>query len=90
MLTEHATPANITFQQTIDALAGRLVQLGAAAHDAQIQAYALVYRALQAQAAALAYIDTYWVLAIGASIMCGLSLFLKKNVATSNAENVAV
>jgi hypothetical protein len=45
---------------------------------------------VQAQAAALAYIDTYWLLAIGASIMCGLSLFLKKNVAGRNAENAAV
>ena len=81
ILTEHATAANTTFPQTIDALTGRLMQLGAAAHDAQTQAYALVYRALQAQAAALAYIDTYWLLAIGASIMCGLSLFLRKNIA---------
>jgi MFS transporter, DHA2 family, multidrug resistance protein len=90
MLTEHTTTANVMFQQTIDVLTSRLVVLGAAAHDAQIQAYALVYRSLQAQAAALAYIDTYWLLAIGASIMCGLSLFLKKNiVGASNTEKVA-
>jgi DHA2 family multidrug resistance protein len=83
-LTEHTTTANVTFQQTIDALTGRLVQLGAAAHDAQIQAYALVYRALQAQAAALAYIDTYWVLALGATVMCVVSLFLRKNLPGAN------
>lgn len=28
----------------------------------------------------LAYIDTYWVLALGALVMCGVSLFLKKNL----------
>jgi hypothetical protein len=47
-------------------------------------AYALVYRTVQRQAMALAYIDTYWMLAIGAAIMCALSLFLKKNVAPRN------
>ena len=57
------------------------MHLGAAAHDAQAGAYAIVYRTVQGQAMALAYIDTYWLLAIGAAIMCCLSLFLKKNVA---------
>jgi multidrug efflux pump len=67
--------------QVIDALTARLVHLGAAAHDAQAGAYALVYRTVQGQAMALGYIDTYWLLAVGAAIMCCLSLFLKKNVA---------
>lgn len=90
VLTEHTTAADFQFQRAVDALAGRLVQLGAAVHDAQTQAYAIVYRALQAQAAALAYIDTYWVLAVGASIMCGLSLLLKKNLAGRDALGTAV
>jgi DHA2 family multidrug resistance protein len=78
MLTEHTTAANLQFQHAVDALAGRLVHFGSAAHDAKGMAYAMVYRGLQAQA--LAYIDTYWILAIGASIMCAASLFLKKNL----------
>jgi DHA2 family multidrug resistance protein len=82
-LTEHTTPANPQFQQAIDALTGRLTELGAAVLDAQ--AYAIVYRALEAQASTLAYIDAFWVLAIGASIMCCLSLFLKKNLPGADA-----
>ena len=44
-----------------------------------MRAYAMVYGALQAQASAIAYIDTYWILAVAASVMCGLSFLLKKN-----------
>jgi DHA2 family multidrug resistance protein len=48
-------------------------------HEAERQAYARIYRELQAQAATLAYIDTFWVLAVGATIMFFLSFLLKKN-----------
>ena len=34
-----------------------------------MQAYARIYQGLQAQAATLAYIDTFMVLAVGAAIM---------------------
>jgi DHA2 family multidrug resistance protein len=80
VLAEHTTAGDPYFQQAVDALAGRLAQLGTAAHEAQAQAYAMLYRALRAQAATLAYIDTYWVLGLGAAIMCGLSLFLRRNL----------
>jgi DHA2 family multidrug resistance protein len=84
-LTEHTTGANLPFQQAVDAVAARLAQLGAAAHDAQAQAYAVVYRTLQAQASTLAYIDAFWILAVGAAIMCCLSLFLRKNLPGSDS-----
>lgn len=90
VLTEHTTAGNVQFQHTLDALAGRLVQFGVSLHDAQAQAYAMVYRSLQAQATALAYIDTYWVLALGALVMCGVSLFLKKNLPGANAVETAM
>ena len=80
MLTEHTTAASMPFENAVDALAGHLVQFGSAVHEAQIAAYAMIYRGLQAQAVTLAYIDTYWVLALGALVMCGVSLFLKKNL----------
>jgi hypothetical protein len=48
-------------------------------HEAEIAAYARIYRSLQAQAASLAYIDTFMVLAVGAAIMFCLSFALKKN-----------
>ena len=42
-------------------------------------AFARIYQGLQAQAASLAYIDTFMVLAVGAAIMFCLSWVLKKN-----------
>jgi MFS transporter, DHA2 family, multidrug resistance protein len=44
-----------------------------------MQAYARIYQSLQAQAASLAYIDTFMVLCVGAAIMFGLAFVLKKN-----------
>jgi hypothetical protein len=42
-------------------------------------AYGLLYRTVVYQATTLAYIDTFWVLAMGAAIMFVLSFALKKN-----------
>jgi DHA2 family multidrug resistance protein len=54
--------------------------------DAHHTAYARVYGMLQAQAATLSFIDTYWILAVGAGIMFGLSFLLKKNVPGGGGE----
>ena len=78
-LVSHTTPGNQNFQSMINGLAQRLALSGMSLHEAQTQAYARIYRAVQGQAATLAYIDTYWVLAVGAVIMFFLSFFLKKN-----------
>jgi DHA2 family multidrug resistance protein len=48
-------------------------------NEAHAQAYARIYQAVQAQAASLAYIDTFMVLAIGSAIMFFLAFMLKKN-----------
>jgi hypothetical protein len=63
----------------VNGLAHRLAQSGLGAHEAKMSAYARIYQGLQAQAGALAYIDTFMVLAVGASIMFFLSFILKKN-----------
>jgi DHA2 family multidrug resistance protein len=44
-----------------------------------MQAYGQLYRMVIAQATALAYIDTFWVLAIGAAVMVPLSFTLRRN-----------
>jgi MFS transporter, DHA2 family, multidrug resistance protein len=44
-----------------------------------LAAYARIYQAVQAQASAAAYIDTFMVLAVGAAIMIFLAFMLKKN-----------
>ena len=47
--------------------------------DAQVQAYARAYRSLQVQSQTLAYIDTFMVLAVAASLMFLLSFVVRKN-----------
>jgi len=78
-LVSHTTLGNQGFQQAISGMAQRMVHSGMSLHEAQAQAYARIYRALQAQAATLAYIDTFWILAVGAAIMFVLSFLLQKN-----------
>ena len=80
ILAGYASPGSPTFQNAVNGLAQRLAHAGMSLHEAQMQAYARLYRAIQGQASTLAYIDTYWVLAIGAAMMFFLSFVLKKNV----------
>ena len=70
---------NPNFANSAQALAQRLANAGVGKHEAQITAYAQIYQSVQAQAASLAYIDTFKVLAVGAGIMFCLAFALKKN-----------
>ena len=79
MLVGHANPGSQTFQHALDGLTSRLTGFGVSLHDARTYAYARIYRQLEAQAATLAYIDVFWMLAIGASIMFVMSFLLAKN-----------
>jgi len=78
-LAVHATPGHPTFAQAAKSLAARLAESGLDASRAATQAYARLYRVLIIQATTLAYIDTFWVLCIGAGIMFLLSFALKRN-----------
>ena len=60
-------------------LTEQLASSGLDQHTAQLTAYARIYRAVQAQASAAAYIDTFMVLSIGSAIMIFLAFALKKN-----------
>jgi len=60
-------------------LAQHVANSGVGKHEAQMTAYAQIYQSLQAQAASLAYIDTFMVLCVGAAIMFCLAFVLKKN-----------
>ena len=60
-------------------LVARLTRYGVNPQDAVKKAYAVVYGALQSQAATLAYIDTFWILSVGATVMFLLSFVLKRN-----------
>jgi len=90
VLSNHTTQASEAFHNLISGLTKRFVQTGMSPPDAQAHAYARAYRAVQAQAATLAYIDVFWLLSIGAAIMFVLSFFLRKNDPGGGGEGVAV
>jgi DHA2 family multidrug resistance protein len=78
-LASHVTAGNLTFSETVTALAHRLNAAGLDSYLALRQAYGRTYRATIAQATTLAYIDTFSILAVVAAIMFLLSFALKKN-----------
>ncbi len=78
-LVEYARPDNPNFQNSANGLAQHLAHSGIGAHEAYAQAVARIYQGLQAQAASLAYIDTFMVLCLGSAIMFFLAFALKKN-----------
>jgi len=78
-LSAHVTPTQPLFVRAVKMLSARLVAGGLSSSRAADQAYARLYRLLVGQATTLAYIDTFWVLCIGAGIMFLLSFALRKN-----------
>ena len=86
ILIGHTSPGSQPFRNAISGLAQRLAASGMSVHDAQIGSYARIYRAVQAQAATLAYVDTFMILAIGAGIMFGLAFLLRKNNPSGGGE----
>jgi DHA2 family multidrug resistance protein len=79
ILGDHIRADSANLQNTVTALAQHLARSGLGAHEAQVQAYARIYQTVQAQAASLAYVDTFMVLAWGAAAMFLLTFILKKN-----------
>jgi DHA2 family multidrug resistance protein len=78
-LVYNARLDNPNFLNSSNSLAQHLAHSGLGKQGGQAQAYARIYRGLQAQAASLAYIDTFMVLAVLSAIMFCLSFALKKN-----------
>jgi MFS transporter, DHA2 family, multidrug resistance protein len=79
VLAEHSSIVNQNFQAAVQGTAQQLARAGLSTFGAQQQALARLYAEVRVQAAALAYIDTYWVLAVAALMMFGLSFLLQKN-----------
>jgi DHA2 family multidrug resistance protein len=79
ILVGYARPDNPNFQNALNGLAARVAQGGTGPPQAKAQALGRIYQAVQAQAASLAYIDTFMVLAVGAASMILLSFVLRKN-----------
>ncbi len=70
---------NPSFQAQLGDMVHRLAAAGLGTWEAQRQAYARFYEMVQRQAQALAYIDTFWLLAVGAALMFGLAFLLERN-----------
>jgi DHA2 family multidrug resistance protein len=79
VMSSHTTSFDPALQNQVAGLSRQLVHSGISAADAQTHAYGIIYQGMQAQAQTLAYIDTYKVLAIGASIMFLLAFIVRKN-----------
>jgi hypothetical protein len=79
MLVSSISDANPTFQITSRALAQRFHHFGFNTPDSQRLALSMIYRSILNQAATLSYLDTYWVFAMGATVMFALSFLVKRN-----------
>jgi DHA2 family multidrug resistance protein len=79
ILINYTTPGNPNFQNSVSGLAQNLARAGLGAQEAHNQAYARIYQLVQVQAATLAYVDTFKVLAVASAIMFLLAFTLKRN-----------
>ncbi|MFZ0292709.1 MAG: DHA2 family efflux MFS transporter permease subunit [Candidatus Sulfotelmatobacter sp.] len=80
---------NPNFANLVQGLTHRFTSGGLGRHEAVATAYAQIYQAVQAQAASLAYIDTFMVLCVLAGIMFCLSFLLEKNDPGGGGAHVA-
>jgi DHA2 family multidrug resistance protein len=79
ILVDYVRSGSPQLQGSVAGLSAKLAAAGLDQHTAQMTAYARIYQAVQGQASAEAYIDTFMVLAVGSAIMIFLSFLLKKN-----------
>jgi len=88
-LVEKARIDNPNFANAAHGLSRHFAIRGLGKHEAMATAYARIYQSVQAQAASLAYIDTFMVLSVAAGVMFFLSFMLKRNDPASGGVHVA-
>jgi len=88
-LVEKARVDNPNFANSAQGLTRHFLNGGLGRHEALATAYARIYQAVQAQAASLAYIDTFMVLSVAAAVMFFLSFALEKNDPGGGGAHVA-
>jgi DHA2 family multidrug resistance protein len=77
VLASDTGPASRMFQSSTSSFAGSLTHaLGSQAHAG---AWGHLYGVMLAQASALSYLDTFWVLGVATGIMFLMSFLLRKN-----------
>lgn len=77
-LVAQLTAYNAPFQHTLDKLQAGFMAAGSSAQLADLQALAVVYRMVQAQARMLAYISVFSMVALAALLILPLALFLHR------------
>src|SRR5208283_167399 len=77
-LLSSSTFTNRTYHTAVNSIAAQLVHHGLNPVVAAHRAVAVLYEAVQAQATMLSYIDVFKALGIGAFLMIGLAVFLKR------------
>jgi DHA2 family multidrug resistance protein len=78
-LSFHTTASDQAFQNEVAGLSQQLIHSGASPADASGEAYARIYQGMQAQAATLAYMDTFLLLAAAAGVMFLLAFIVRRN-----------
>jgi MFS transporter, DHA2 family, multidrug resistance protein len=79
ILVGHLTPDTPQFREALRGLTRAIAHSGLSFYDARLQAIARFYRLVNRQAHTLAYLDTFWILAMLSAAMFVLAFFLKKN-----------
>src|SRR5262249_1058963 len=79
VLVGNTTLQNPTFLERVNSLSSTLTHSGLGPVEAHGLAHERLYQEAQRQATTLAYIDTFWILAVLSAIMFVLSFALKKN-----------
>jgi DHA2 family multidrug resistance protein len=82
VLTEHMGTSSPVFRGTLSGTTNLLMQHGSNAVAATHQAYGLLYNTVGRQAAFLAYLDTFWILAVGSACLVPCVFLMKKARAT--------
>jgi DHA2 family multidrug resistance protein len=77
-LTGSVSPDASVSRNALARLSGRLLQHGVSAPDTAARAHAILYAGLQAQAAVLAYIDSFWLLAVMSLSFVPLAFLMRK------------
>jgi MFS transporter, DHA2 family, multidrug resistance protein len=76
-LAEHAIPSSLGYQGTLQQLDQYFAAQGSSKGEASQQATAWIGQTIMQQAAFLAYIDVFWVLAILAALMIPAALMIR-------------
>ena len=88
VLAGHVTPYDPRYREMIEGATGLLVSKGAGAVDAAHQAHGILYSMVQRQAAMLAFLDAFWVMACVFLAVIPM-MFLMRKMAPAKARAAA-